>query len=131
MVLQDINMKKIKLTEDLLKLITFFYIKEENDNQIIIDKNQLFNVGSHLLEDMAFILNKTDKAIKNSENHPDGRAFDDETEKYLLSLFDYLSENLYEIETLIHQFIFKGGLTVGTYACSKKDFIWTKLNDNE
>ena len=58
-----------------------------------IDKNLMFNMGSHLLEDMAIILGLEDKAIKNTQFDAEGRAFDEKTEKYMLSLYDFFNEN--------------------------------------
>lgn len=140
MVMLDIKIIKIKyklynmvielnLTKDHLKLIPFFFIQEFDDDNVGIDKNIMFNMGNHLLEDMAFILGLEDKAIKNTQFDADGRAFDEETEKYMLSLFNYINDNMYYIETLIHQFVVKGGLTEGTYKALDSDLIWKK-NEN-
>ena len=107
--------KKITLTEDHIKLIPFFFVQEFGDNEIGVTKEQLFNLGSHLLEDMAMILGLSDKAINNTSYDADGRAFDDETEKYMLDLYNYIVDNLYYIELIIHQFVIKGGITAGMY----------------
>ena len=120
---------KLHLTEDHLKLIPFFYIGELNHEMVGVTKEPLFCLGSHLLEDMAMILGKMDKAIPNTEHNPNGRAFDDETEKYMLDIHQYMVENLTHIETLIHQFVTKGGLTPGTYECIDREFIWIKKED--
>lgn len=117
----------LHLTEDHLKLIPFFGVQEFNDSNIGVSKEPLFCLGSHLLEDMAMILGKMDKAIPNTENDPEGRAFEDETENYLLDLHQYLIDNLFYIESLIHQFVTKGGITPGTYECIDSDFIWSKI----
>lgn len=121
-------LRKLVLTEEHLKLIPMFFIQEFNDNEIGITKEQLFNLGSHLLEDMAFILGLTDKAIPNTKNDADGMAFDDETEKHMIELFEYVKENLFYIESLIHQFACRGGITVGTYKCKEEELIWEKID---
>lgn len=118
---------KITLTENHLKLIPFFFIQEFNDNEIGVTKEQMFNLGSHLLEDMAMILGLNDKAIDNTNDDADGRAFDDDTEKYMLDLYNYIVENLYYIELLIHQFAIKGGLTAGTYKALDNELFWEKI----
>ena len=118
--------KKITLTKDHLKLIPFFLIQENDDENICISKEQLFNLGSHLLEDMAMILGMEDKAIPNTSENEFGRAFEDETETYLLDLHNYLITNLSDIETLIHQYVTIGGLTEGTYKSLDNELIWTK-----
>lgn len=121
--------KKITLTEDHLKLIPMFFVQEFGDNQVGVTKEQLFSLGSHLLEDMAIILGLTDKAIPNTKNDAEGTAYDDETEKYMLELFDYISDNLFYIESLIHQFVCIGGLNVGTYKCKEEDLIWDFISN--
>lgn len=118
--------KRLTLTKDHLKLIPFFYIQEIEDDEVTISKEQMFNLGSHLLEDMAIILGLTDKAIPNTSENENGRAFDDETEKYMLSLYEDITNNLHDIETLIHQFVGRGGLEEGTYKALDNELIWTK-----
>lgn len=120
--------KKITLTEEHLKLIPFLFIQEFDDEQVGIDKEIMFNLGSHLLEDMAMILGYMDKVIENTKDDAEGRAFDDDTEKHMLDLFNYLVDNLYYIEILIHQFVVKGGLTVGTYKAFDDELIFEKVS---
>lgn len=121
--------KKITLTEDHIKLIPFFYLQELDEDIVVgVSKEQMFCLGSHLLEDMAMILGLMDKAIPNTEDNTNGRAFEDEAEKYMLSLYDFMSQNLYLIEQLIHQFVVKGGITPGTYRCLDTDLIWEKID---
>lgn len=122
--------KKITLTEDHLKLIPMLYVQEFNDNEVGISNEQLFSLGNHLLEDMALILNLTDKSIPNTKYDADGMAFENEAEQYMLDLFNYLTENLFYIESLIHQFVCNGGLTVGTYKCKVEELIWEKEDLN-
>lgn len=120
---------ELKLTKDHLKLIPFFFIQEFDDDKIGIDKNIMFNMGSHLLEDMSNILGLRDKAIQSTKFDADGCAFDEETEKYMLSLFNYLNDNFYFIETLIHQYVIQGGLTEGTYKALDNELIWKKIEE--
>ena len=123
---------RLELTKDHLKLIPFFFVQEFEDEKVGIDKNIMFNMGSHLLEDMAIILGLENKAIKNTQFDAEGRAFDEETEKYMLSLYDFFNENFYFIETLIHQFVIQGGLTEGVYTALDNELIWKKeKNDDE
>lgn len=123
---------RLELTKDHLKLIPFFFVQEFEDEKVGIDKNIMFNMGSHLLEDMAIILGLENKAIKNTQFDAEGRAFDEETEKYMLSLYDFFNENFYFIETLIHQFVIQGGLTEGVYSALDNELIWKKeKNDDE
>lgn len=117
---------RLTLTEDHLKLIPFFFLEEKGDTEVSIDSNHLFCLGSHLLEDMARILGLEDKAIPLTNDNADGTAYDDETEEYMLSLYDYLKENLYYIETLIHQLAVRGGVSAGTYKAVDSQLIWEK-----
>lgn len=119
---------RLTLTEDHLKLIPFFFLQEIGDTEVSVDSKHLFLLGSHLLEDMAAILGLQDKVITASKNDIDGAAYVDEAEEYMLELYQYIKDNLYYIETLIHQFIVKGGLTVGTYKAFDNELIWEKEN---
>ena len=73
----------LDLTEDMLKLISMLRIEDGDEDDTVTILSE-YNIGSHLLEDMATILDIRDKAIPNSENDADGMAFDKETEEYLL-----------------------------------------------
>lgn len=117
---------RLHLNEDHLKLIPFFYINEIDDENIGISKDNLFNLNNRLLEDISMMLGLQDKAIENTKDDADGRAFDEETTQYMIDVYQYVKENLYYIETLIHQFIIKGGLTEGVYKCYDNDLIWEK-----
>lgn len=121
-------MIKITLTEDHIKLIPFFFVQEFGDNEVGVTKEQLFNIGSHLLEDMAMILGLNEKAINNTAYDAEGRAYDDETEKYMLGLYNYIVENLYYIELIIHQFVIKGGISPGTYKALDNELFWEKIS---
>ena len=118
--------KRIEVTEDLLALIPIIFVQEEGDDKIMIDKNHVFSIGMHLLEDMAMALNIYDRAIKGTEDDPEGKAFSEEDTKYMLDLHKYVTDNIYYIETLIHQFATKGGLQVGVYKCKDNELIWEK-----
>lgn len=117
--------KKITLSEDHIKLLRFVFLQEEGDNKVVVDKNIMFSLGSHLLEDMSMILGLQDKAIKGTEDDPNGRAFPDDVEKYMLDLHQYITDNLYYIISLVFQYVDKG-LTPGTYQCKDNELIWKK-----
>lgn len=117
---------KLNLTDEHIKLFPFFFIQNEGDDSLIINKRHLLNLGAHLLDDMAAILGYSDKAIEGTENDPDGRAYPDDVEEHLLSIHRYIVENLFYIESLIHQMCICGGITAGTYTCKAKELIWTK-----
>ena len=119
--------KRLKLTQDHLKLIPFFYINEL-DNGIEIDTDLLFNLNNRLLEDMGMILGFQDKAIDNTKDDADGRAYDEETTQYMIDTYNYVKDNIYDIETLIHQYVVKGGLSEGVYKTLDNIMIWEKEN---
>lgn len=116
--------KRINVTDDMIKLIPIIFIQSEGDNKLVIDRTHLFEVGSHLLEDMAMALGIIDRAVKGTSDDPEGRAFSDEDTKYMLDLHKYITDNLFYIESLIHQFVTKGGIKVGTYKCKDNELIW-------
>lgn len=117
---------RLKLNEDHLKLIPFFYINEVSDEEIEISRNNLFNLNNRLLEDISMMLGLYDKAIENTKDDADGRAFDDEITQYMIDIYKYVNDNLYYIETLIHQYVVKGGISVGTYKALDNELIWEK-----
>lgn len=117
---------ELNLTDEHIKLIPFFFIQSEGDDRLVIDKRHLLSLGAHLLDDMAAILGYTDKAIKGTEDDPDGRAYPDDVEEHLLSLHKYMIDNLFYVESLIHQMCASGGITEGTYTCKAKELIWKK-----
>lgn len=117
--------KTLNLTEDHLKLASFFLI-EDKENELVINKKIMLTEQSHLLDDVSLILGLRDKMIPNTEEDANGMAFPDEIEQYMVDTYRYVSENMYWIELLIHQYILKGGLQVGTYSCNMKDKIWEK-----
>lgn len=123
--------KKIEITEDLLKVIPIIYLQEKTgfeNKTVTIDTSHIFSIGFGLIEDMAMALGIYDKAIKGTEEDPEGRAFSKEDTEYMLSLHKYIVDNIYYIESLIHQFVVKGGLEVGIYAAKDNELIWKKLN---
>lgn len=117
----------LNLTNDHLKLIPFILIKDENDDNLEIDKNVMLRLQSSLLEDVSLILGLRDKAIPNTEFDAEGRAFPTEVEDYMFKVYNYVRENLYYIETLIHQFAISGGITEGAYECDSKELFWSKI----
>ena len=121
--------KRIEVTEDLLKVIPIIFLQEKNgfDNKTItIDTSHIFSIGFGLIEDMAMALGIYDRAIKGTEDDPEGKAFSEEDTEYMLSLHKYVVDNIYYIESLIHQYVVKGGLTVGTYKTKDNEMLWTK-----
>ena len=40
--------KKLTITDELIKLMHFIFLEEEGDDKIIINKKIQFNLGSHL-----------------------------------------------------------------------------------
>ena len=119
--------KRLEITEDILKLIPVLLIDVEGDDLVAINRKHLF-IGSHLMEDMAMALGIYDRAIKGTEDDPEGRAFNDEDTEHMLKLHKYIVDNLFYIESLIHQFAAKGGLQVGTYRCKDNELIWEKIS---
>ena len=114
---------RLNLTDEHLKLIPAFFIQEPDENTVTVDKNWLFG-GSRLLEDIAFILGN--EPIKGTEEDSDGKAFSEKDTNHMLEVANYVRDNLYYIETLIHQFATKGGITEGTYKCKDNEVIWTR-----
>lgn len=119
--------KKLTLTEDHIKLIGGL-TPVETDNGVAYDVNHLWG-GSYLYEDMAMLLGFYDEHIKGTENDYDGRRYPEEKEKLMKDLYDWFVYNIAYLETLIHQFAGKGGLTPGTYKCIDYIKDWEKVEE--
>lgn len=117
--------KRLTVTEDHLKLIPFVLL-EDDDNDVKISKTLVFDIQSSVLDDISLILGIRDRAIPNTENDAEGRAFSEEDEKYMLDLYHDIVDNLYFWETLIHQFVCRGGISKGVYKCLDNELIWEK-----
>lgn len=124
---------RLTLTEDHLKLISHLNFGEVPDitNEEFehmtfgLDLNSLFG-GSYALEDISYILHRYDEHIVGTENDPLGVQFPEETQAYFYELYNFILDNLKEIEELVHQFVAIGGLTPGTYKCRSNEHIWSR-----
>ena len=114
----------LHLTEDHLKLVKFLNIEDKDDEILAINKKVMLTLQSHLLDDVATILGYKDKVIKGTEEDPDGGAYPDDVEKYLLETYKYVSDNLFYIETLIHQRCTEG-VVPGHYKALDRDLLWS------
>lgn len=114
--------KRLKLTEDIISLISNFRFKKINDKMSGFDTYDLYG-GTYLYEDMALILGKFDQMIPGTENSPMGRQFPEELIKYFKELDEFIIENLSDLENIVHQFIRKG-LKPGIYETIDYEQIW-------
>lgn len=116
---------RINVTEEVLKLIPIILIDTEGDDKVFVDRSHLY-IGSHLLEDMAMALGVYDRRIASTEDDAEGYAFPDEDTQKMLDLHGYITKNLFYLESLIHQYVVKGGLEVGVYKAKDNELIWEK-----
>lgn len=92
-----------------------------------IDKYNLFG-GTYVLEDVALIIGKWGDFIPGTEYEPTGRRYSPEDEEYMYGLYEYIVDNMVFIESLVHTYAVKGGLTAGTYKCVDYQLDWEKVN---
>lgn len=118
----------LNLTEDHLKLVRFLNIEDVDDDFLKINKKEMLTMRTHILDDIAMILGLRHKAIDGTDGDADGRAYDDESEKYMLDTYHYVSDNLYYIETLLHQMVMEG-VKPGEYVAKDNELIWS-LKEN-
>ena len=127
--------KKLTLTEDHLKLIQAlnpvkFEFEDSDDRShfgVGYDSYSLWG-GSFLFEDVALILGFYEESLPGTQDDYAGRRYSEEREKYMLELYSFFEENLFYIESLVHQFSTKGGLTTGTYKCIDYQLNWEKID---
>lgn len=117
--------EKLILTENHIKIIREIFL-DENEGTVSVQYGRLLG-GGHVLDDIAMALGWTDRAINGSENSVYGRAFPDKEEKLMLGYFRYITENLYEIETLIHQSVGRFCVTKGMYKFDRGKGRWNKV----
>lgn len=116
----------LNLTEDHLKLVRFLNIENNDDDFLKIDKKVMLTMQTHILDDVAMILGLKDKVIKNTEDDADGGAYPDDVTEYMLNTYHYVSDNLYLIETLLHQMVMEG-VKPGHYSCKDNELVWKKV----
>ena len=110
-----------------MKLVKFLEIKDDWDG-VSIPKNGMLTVKNSILDDTALILGYKDKAIKGTTEDAEGAAYPDDVEKYLLDTYNYVKDNLYYIETLLHQYVMEG-VCPGNYKAKSYELIWKKCED--
>ena len=118
----------LNLTEDHLKLVRFLNVEDKDDDFLKINKKVMLTMQTHILDDIAMILGLRDKAIKGTEEDADGAAYPDDVEKYMLNTYHYVSDNLYLIETLLHQHVFDG-VKPTHYRAKDSDLGWEEVKD--
>ena len=125
---------KFTLTEDMLRLISNITYKkvqniDEEQKTFVygIDFYNLYGGTEITFENIAYTLGIYDKHIEGTEEDPFGAKFPKEIEDYIWDLHSNIVEHIEWIEELVHQFCFRGGLTVGTYKCNSYDHIWEKV----
>lgn len=116
---------RLTLTEEHIALIRNFRFKKINEKVSGIDTYDLYG-GTNLYEDMAMILGKLDLAIPNTETDVFGRQFPSELVEHFRQLDEFILENLYNIENIVHQFIDEG-IKPGVYEAIDYEQIWTKV----
>lgn len=117
----------LNLNEDHLKLVQFLHIDNDDDNWLRIDRKVMLTVQSHLLDDVAMVLGLRDQVIKGTEADADGGAYPDEVEERMVNAYKYVSDNLYLIETLLHQYATEG-LKPGHYTCKDSEMVWSRAD---
>lgn len=112
----------ITLTKEALDLCATIKVREmELPSEIAggtviagIEKTSVYG-GSDLLEDVSMAIGCYELRDKDSDESPNGILFDEDLENKMYTLHEFVMDNLVNIETLIHYWSNKGGLTPGTY----------------
>lgn len=87
--------------------------------------------GEYPIEDIALILGKLDMAIEGSEENWSGRYFPDDLQNHFIDLYEYITENMEYLFSLLIFYSDKGGLTPGTYKCNPRLKDWEKVEEKK
>ena len=136
--------KEIELTDDLLTLMSMLNFGElpnvNSDVHIMnygLDINSLFG-GNFLFDDIAIILGMYEEHVdKSTIENPLGATVETDknkninghAENYFHALASIITENIEDLERLIHQYLNRGGLTPGVYQYRIKSGLWTRVRD--
>ena len=115
----------VNLTEDHLKLIRNLNVQELKNDIVGIPKDNLYG-GTYKYEQMALILGLMNKAVKGTDEDINGTLYEKDTQLYMMELDKYITDNLLNIEEIVHQFCLTGGITPGKYVCKDYQHIWQK-----
>lgn len=127
--------KKITLTEDHIKLLqaikfeTFVFDGESREGRFAWGIDQYAPWGGNFpIEEIALILGHWEDALSDSINDWDGRKFPEELQSKFHDLYDYITDNMEYMFSLIIYYTDKGGLTPGTYKCNPRIKEWKKID---
>lgn len=99
------------------------YAEADEKGYFGVDTYDLF--GGNTLELIARFIGCYDKVIKGTEEDFDGPKFPKEVVEHMAELFDFIIDNFTDIEELIHQRCFKGGVEPNvTYIAYDNEHIW-------
>lgn len=87
--------------------------------------------GNYPIEDIALILGYFDKAIPGTENDYNGRKWPVEMQSHFIDLYEFITENIEHLFSLVIYFTDKGGLVPGTYSCNPRIKEWIREETDE
>lgn len=100
------------------------YADEDNDRYYGIDTYDLYD-SDFWYHQMAYILGYADQVIDGTLEDIDGPKYPKEIIEHLRELDNFITENLNDIEDLIHQFCDKGGIQADVkYVSYDHEKIW-------
>lgn len=113
---------RITLTEKNLQLISTIKMRKieipsnfNNGKYIIGAEDISLFGGSDLLFDASMALGCYDKHIEGTSENYNGIQFPPEVENEIFDMYEFIVNNIDTIESLVHYYSNKGGLTPGTY----------------
>jgi hypothetical protein len=112
-----------------IKFETFVFDGESREGRFAWGIDQYAPWGGNFpIEEIALILGHWDDALPDSVNDWDGRKFPDELQNKFHDLYDYITNNMEYLFSLLIYYTNKGGLTPGTYKCNPRIKEWTKID---
>ena len=116
----------LNLTEEHILLIKNLNFKKLTDSIYGIDCFDLYG-GTWKWEQMALILGYSDKVIPETLESIFGPKYEKEIQDYMEELDVFISDNILNIEEILHQFSSEG-IKPGKYTCMDNIHIWNKIN---
>lgn len=113
----------VKIGKEELMLIKNLNIQKFDEYIVGVDTFDMYG-GSFKYAQMALLLGYQDKVLKDTMESIFGPKYEEPVQKHLEEIDVFLTQNLVNIEEIIHQFCTEG-IREGTYECKDNEHLWS------